>query len=629
MHRDPALADAITATPAACHAGADAAGQLVEKVMPPDAAPNVALASDSTGATTDALSSPSALRAAGLEAFARGDLGAAQRLLDAAHRLDPFDHEVLGDLAAIALNTGDVARTLRLARRALFLEPMHDPSSVALALATAATGDDTQAIALLRQVTEGARGDALRVRDPHLARWAEVELARLRGEAPLPPIEIVDPRTLSFRHRFDVLAKVLYALARLQRAPAWLEVDATTLYAKHIHVRTGGAEPGDEARKGSLADFARQFDQLIDAMATGGFDPAHPIPVSAEDGLLRNGAHRLAAALAVGCDVATTAQAGPGGRWDYDWFRVHGFSLEERNALLRVWAQIKGELAGVVLLWSPVESAWAELEAKIDRQTPVVTARSLELPRAAFDELVHDVYSFDWGPKTGANIHRKVSLLAAHAPRLRVLFVERPNDQPAELMRQIKTELRDQYRHLSPADHFTTLHVTESVREMQHLLSIFASENNLRWLRRRPALRPEFVAKLDEMVRLVRERGIDPADCCVVGASVLDALGLRAADDVDFTLRSALRFEHFDGGVTHLSPAVDVVSFNYPRTFGALPALPDDRMIDEPSQHFLVRGIRFADPRVVLARKQHQRRDKDLRDVALLGDFFERAGVQA
>jgi len=122
-------------------------------------------------------------------------------------------------------------------------------------------------------------------------------------------------------------------------------------------------------------------------------------------------------------------------------------------------------------------------------------------------------------------------------------------------------------------------------------------------------------------------RGIAAADCCVVGASVLDAFGLRAADDVDFTLRSAPRFAHFDGGVTHLSPTLDVVSFNYPRSFTADPAIDDDRMIDDPSCHFLVRGVRFADPRIVMTRKQHQRRDKDLRDVALLSDWFERIGI--
>ena len=95
----------------------------------------------------------------------------------------------------------------------------------------------------------------------------------------------------------------------------------------------------------------------------------------------------------------------------------------------------------------------------------------------------------------------------------------------------------------------------------------------------------------------------------------------------DFTLRSAQRAAHFDDGVTRLGPTVDVVTRNYPRSFTAAPAIDDDRMIDDPDCHFLVRGVRFADPRIVMTRKQHQRRDKDLRDVAALSDWFERIGL--
>ena len=108
-----------------------------------------------------------------------------------------------------------------------------------------------------------------------------------------------------------------------------------------------------------------QFDALIDSMATRGFDAHHPVPLSSEDGLLRNGAHRLAAALAVGCDIAITAEAGPGGRWDHEWFRAHGFDVEVRNQLLRAWAEIKGVHAAVVVLWSPVEDAWPDIEAAV------------------------------------------------------------------------------------------------------------------------------------------------------------------------------------------------------------------------------------------------------------------------
>lgn len=247
---------------------------------------------------------------------------------------------------------------------------------------------------------------------------------------------------MSFRERFDVLVKYLYALARLGLLPAWANVDPVSLYRRHIHLRTGGVEPGDEVRKANLDDFVSQFDVLIDTMARDGFDLAHPVLLSAEDGLPRNGAHRLAAVLAARCHVAVVSKAGPGGRWDDAWFSANGFSVEERNVLLRAWISIKRESAVVVVLWSPVEAEWDAIEAAVDAEMPIVSRRTFALPRAGFDEMVHDIYSFDWCSRTGENIARKVSLLASHAPRVRVLFAEVPADVSSTLVRDVKLRLR-------------------------------------------------------------------------------------------------------------------------------------------------------------------------------------------
>lgn len=566
-----------------------------------------------------------ALRQQALQAYVDGKVAAARDLLVRAVAADPLHADALADLAGAQLELGRPAEALRLARRALILEPEHDAGRYALACALERQGLVPQAIDALRRLSAD---EGFRARNAELALAAGQLLAQWTGEPEANEgLRIVDPASMSLRGRFDILAKYLYALARLGLLPAWANLDPVSLYRRHIHLRTGGTEPGDEARKASLEDYVAQFDALIDAMARDGFDPAHPVPLSAEDGLPRNGAHRLAAALAVRCHVAVVAQEGPGGRWDDAWFHAHGFPLEERNALLRAWASIKRADAAVVVLWSPVEAAWDAIEAEVDAEMPVVSRRTVALPRAGFDELVHDMYAFDWGPRTGENIARKVALLADHAPRVRVLFAERPADAAPTLARDLKLRLRERFAALSPVDRFTTLHVSESEAETRHLMAIFASANNLRWLAHRRTPRAELLERLAGMRERAARLGFCADDCCVVGASVLDALGLRAADDLDFTLRSALRTAHFDAGVTRLGPALDVVSRNYPRSFTEAPAIDDDRMIDDPGCHFLVRGVRFADPRIVMTRKQHQRRDKDLRDVALLSDWFERIGL--
>ena len=563
-------------------------------------------------------------RARALEAYVAGDLTVAHDLFAEAVTIDPLYADAIADLAAAELERGNAGLAVRWARRALVLEPDHDAARFTLALAAQAAGEADEAARVLKALVADKEFAS---RNPELIHAARQRLYEIEGvDCPYDSgLQIVDPTRASFRHRFDILVKYLYALGRLGMLPAWCNVDVDSLYRRHIHLRTGGIEPGSERDKNSLEHYLHDFDQLIASMASDGFDPAHPVPLSSVDGLPHNGAHRIAAALAARCHIAAVHEDGPGGRWDEDWFRTHGFSREERNVLLRAWASIKKAHACVALLWSPVESAWPALEAEIDAAMPVVSRRTIELPAAAFAEFVRDVYTFDWGPRTGENIERKVGLLSAHPPRVRVLFVERPCDASEDLARTTKLALRERFAHLCPVDEFTTLHLSESERETEHLMRIVASENNLRWLRHRSVPRDTLVERLAEMHAAMLTRGVPAPQCCVVGGSVLDAFGLREADDVDFTLASIPREAHFDAGVTQLSETLDVVTRNYPRSFTDEPPLDDDQLIGNPSHHFIVRGIPFADPRIVLVRKQHQRRDKDLRDVTLLAEFLERS----
>ncbi len=566
------------------------------------------------------------LRARALEAYVGGDLAAALGLFTEALAIDPLYVDAIADLAAAELERGDAVVAMQWARRALVLEPEHDAARFTLAVAAQGSGDAATATRIFESL---ATDKGFARRNPELVQVARQGDCETDGVefADQSSLTIVDPTQASFRHRFDILVKYLYALGRLGLLPAWANVDVGEMYRRHIHLRTGGVEPGSEHEKSTLEHYAGAFDELILSVARDGFDPSHPVPISKHDGLPRNGAHRIAAALAAQCHFAAIEEDGPGGRWDEDWFRTHGFSREERNVLLRAWASIKKRDANVIILWSPVESAWPRIEQDIDRSMPVVSKRTIEFPPQAFGEFVHDVYSFDWGPRTGENIERKVRLLAEHPARVRVLFAERPAGGGEDLAREVKLSIREKFKSLCRVDAYATLHVSETQDETAHLMAIVASENNLRWLRMRASARDALVERLAELHASLLTRGIQAASCCVVGGSVLDVLGLRAADDIDFTLEAQARAAHFDDGVTRLSENLDVVTRNYPRSFGDAPAPDDDRLIHDPSLHFVARGIRFADPRVVMTRKQHQRRDKDLRDVARLAEYFERHSI--
>lgn len=153
--------------------------------------------------------------------------------------------------------------------------------------------------------------------------------------------------------RLDIAVKLLYALDFLgKRQDDALR--ARSLYREHIQQRTSGREPGSHSKL-SVEDYERSFQQLIRQMQTHGFHAHAAIPVSAT-GRILNGAHRLAAALALGIQNVPTfvVENETVYDWDMRWFLQHGFQPPALNALLTCWLETKQhKAAGWLLLEMP------------------------------------------------------------------------------------------------------------------------------------------------------------------------------------------------------------------------------------------------------------------------------------
>ena len=567
------------------------------------------------------------LRRLAYHAIGLGRLDDARVVLARAMELHPGDAEFIGDAAAVELRAGDAPLAVQLADRSLALAPGQPMTAFTRAFGLSACGRLAEARAELAALDSGALAVRLRTDQPELAELVARELARIA--APVAPAAtrtgvVPAPSASEFplSARFDVLVKYLYALQRLGRLPGWVSCDVRALYVRHIQLGTGGVEPGDPAGKPTLASYLKQFDALIDSMAANGFDASHPIPLSSRNGMPCDGAHRCAAALAMGLEPVFVRSDAPGYRWDLPWFQRHGFGAEDCNVLLRAWAELSGDAAHVALLWAPVEATWPAIETELGTDMTLVGTRTIELPRAGFDELVRDVYSIDAGPQVGPAIENKIKLLGAHAARVRIVYAERRAAAPAP--DAIKRRVRQCVDAVVPAAWFVTLHLSATRAETRHIMDIVTSETNLRVMQKRGPMDPALIRLLTTGQEALRARGIAVDNCCVVGGSVPAALGLRVSDDLDITLRSAQRHARFDAGITVLAPQLDLVTEGYARSFTAAAAPNDDALIENPKFHFRVRGMRFAHPAVVLERKQYQRREKDLRDLPLLSAFLDR-----
>lgn len=589
---------------------------------------------------------------AGYVAHLRGDLDAAAGHFAAAVAAEPLltdAHWLLGLALADLGRAEDACRALG---RALALDPALAPARARLVEVLHARGRNDEARRVVeRGAAHGFPQDALEqlpaaeaapaasaTQDGSAVGVAATRGVELTGATagsggppdarpaavdalPAAAVEWVDPREILHPRRMDVAAKYLYARRLLGEPPFHSGYAAEDVYLRHILFRTGGAEPGDEARKGSLAAFASQFARLVAAVKRHGFDAAHPIPVARRTGLLLNGAHRLAAAFAAGVErvPVTYDDTVDGLTWDHDWFVDQAFAPHEIDEIALAWIELQRERAGCAILWPAAEPAWDEIEAGIAARVQVAARRDFELAPHAFAELVRDLYVTDWGPVVGENIERKVAFLSAYAPRLRLLVLESPGG--AGELATIKGDVRARFHHVVPADRFATIHTTAGPAETALVARTLLHAGTRAALGRRPAggLRAEFQRWLGDYHAALGRLGIDPEDCCVVGSGALEPVGVRDATDLDFTVTHCVREARFTPGVTHVTAELDVVAKDYPRVLARAAAPGDDELIRDRALHFRVRGLKFAASEVVLARKQTQRRPKDLADVARIG----------
>ena len=446
------------------------------------------------------------------------------------------------------------------------------------------------------------------------------------------PLKLVSPR------RLDLVCKYLY-FRELRSAtdPAPHGSPVAQLYQKHIAVRTGGLEPPDPfytgpdtAQKQSVADYERHAKMLLNSLSSNGFNPEAAVPYFT-DGTLGNGAHRVSAALALDMPIVARRHEGHGTAWGFDWFVENGFTTDELQRLLYAYTHLKSDRLAIFVAYSPARQHWDSFVQTIARAFCLVGHVDIAIDsELGMYEVVHDLYA-TLEPLSSADvINRKALLLAMAKPlALRVVVAERRQDGDYlfEIAANVKNICREAARDVVAPGSFLAIHAGSSQAETLNLARVLLSANNVRQLRRRHSagVRSEFLTWLAECRDVCFRSGIALDDICVVGSSPLEVIGVRPSTDIDFTLKSHYRKTHYGSGVTHLTPSVDIVTEGYHRSRDH-PAIGDDDLIDNPEYHFMFRGMKFANPDIVLDQKDFYRRDKDVRDVESAAALFAREG---
>lgn len=430
-------------------------------------------------------------------------------------------------------------------------------------------------------------------------------------------LQHVSPEVLFTAKRFDLCVKYLYARFLIDLNNSNSSIDPVGLYFRHIHLRTKGKEP-DNLEKVSLNDYQISFAKLLESIKQHGFDDNHAIPL-AQDTCLLNGAHRVAAAKALRLDevpvVFTDRLKGIG--WDFDWFAQRAFNLEELNELLLCWLENTPERGHIFILWPAVIEHWDSITKDIANDLELITQREINCTALGFSELVKDIYSTDAVADFMPNIIAKLETLSAYQPKLRVLVVYGDTLR----VRAVKEKIRQQYAAIMPEHLFCTLHASSDYKEAMHLGHIFFHQATLELLKNRASPLSETICYwIAEAKKALLNRNVSVLNGCVVGGAVLDAYGIRNADDLDMTVTHTVRQAHFSDKASPLTDAIDIVNKDYAKSVSGV--ISDDILLTDRALHIYVRGFKFASLDVVRQRKSYSQREKDMADLSKISCYY-------
>jgi len=427
------------------------------------------------------------------------------------------------------------------------------------------------------------------------------------------PLRRVKPDTLLSPARLDIVIKHSYFTSLLRPG---MDEAAVGLYDQHITQRTGGLE--DEKRR--TEDYHDAARALLASLQRDGFDPRHPVPIGT-NGLPRNGAHRIAACLALNLPLVVRDEPDPGPEWGFEWFRTREFTREQLDHLVRSYARLSPRVVAFVF-WGPSFVHWPVMMTRLRHHARVVGWRDLQMHPEDTRSFVRDLYAWRLGPTPNDRIEDKARQLAADAPDLRVVLVDAPSSVDASDLEGWASRVKADLRRIAgrdAGDFFATVHASDSVDEARYVVDLAFNENSLRQLatRRGREDRPQFLEWLARYRATLARHAITLDDACIVGSAVLEAIGLRDATDIDCVITTHAREPRFHGGVVALGEAVDLVSAGYHRRHDGGPVIDDSRLAADPQHHFLFRGLKFANPEIVIDRKRQHARPKDIADVAL------------
>ncbi len=395
--------------------------------------------------------------------------------------------------------------------------------------------------------------------------------------------------------RMDICIKHAYARLRSQAGDLpW----AQKIYSEHIMAMNNAHE--QSSPKNNLQDFYDHFHALLDSVEVNGWNTEKKIPVDKHDNThILNGAHRVAACLLHKIDTPTRIHPNEE-KWypdySYAWLASRGVSIEVLDFMALEYVQLRPDCK-LAIVWPAAAPHINLIESIFAHHSKIIYRKKLQAKGNSAFNIIRQVYVGERIIGTAKNqfgdTMKKATNYFAGGTNLHCYVLQA--DSP-DTMNQMKIKVRNKTRMANDA-----MHTTDTHEETLRISKMLFNQNSTHFLHyAQPDQSPEFIKRLADYKKAVGDKN----DFAIHGSGVMEAYGIRAANDLDYIST---------GG--KLKTTGKISRGNDKVKYGNLSLA---ELIHDPRNYFYYNGIKFVSLSVVAKMKKLRNETKDIVDVELI-----------
>ena len=365
----------------------------------------------------------------------------------------------------------------------------------------------------------------------------------------------------------------------------------------------GGHEAWPE--KNGIQEFFDHFQAILDSIKHDGWRASEAIPVLQYDHhLISNGAHRTAACLFNDIEPATRINQKTDWLpcYSYSWFKSHGLRDEILDFMLLEYLQLRPDCF-VCTVWPKAINFIEVIRQHLAEHCTIVCLKKFKLSSEnALTNIVRQVYFGESWLGSSANnfcgAHSKANACWDENAACHLIMLQSDSLDAVKVAKQ--------HARVACGLKNSALHITDNRMEALRVGRIFFNANSVSLVNN--AILNESPQFSNRIIKYCNAVGLDEG-YAIHGSSVMEALGIRHANDLDYVSATNTPLKT-DKGIS-----MDNEKATY--TGHSLVELTLD-----PRNYFYYCGAKFVNLDIVRKMKAVRNEQKDQVDIKLIENFY-------